>query len=164
MDLGDTYNLSIGQGYVLVTPLQLAVSFMPIANGGTLYQPRMVKAIVDKNREIVEEFKPEIKGEVEIDKNYLEVVREGMRDAVRYGSSVFLSDLPVKTAAKTGTAQISGTKDLFHNWVVVFAPYDKPQIVLTVLVEEVPGIQAAALPVAKEILNWYFNHLTETKD
>ena len=79
-----------------------------------------------------------------------------MREAVTYGSSVLLSSLPVKAAAKTGTAQ-TWQEDIYHNWVTVFAPYDNPEIVLTVLIENVPGWQVAALPVAYEVLNWYFS-------
>ena len=79
-----------------------------------------------------------------------------MRDAVTYGSSVLLNSLPVEAASKTGTAQ-TGQEDIYHNWVTVFAPYDDPEIVLTVLIENVPGMQAASLPVAKEVLSWYFS-------
>ena len=80
-----------------------------------------------------------------------------MRQAVTSpsGSSYLLNSLPVSAAAKTGTAQTQ-VSNIYNNWVTVFAPYENPQIVLTVLVEDVSGIQAAALPVAKEILEWYF--------
>lgn len=153
---GDTYNLSIGQGYLRVTPLEVAVSFGAIANGGKLFQPRMVKAIVDKDKNVVKEFQPKVIRENFIDEKNLKIVREGMREAVVYGSAVILSDLPIKTAAKTGTAQL-GKKGYYHNWVTVFAPYDHPQIVLTIIVEEVPGIHLTSLPVAKEVLKWYFS-------
>jgi len=145
---GDTYYLSIGQGYLTVTPLEVVASFAAIANGGKLLKPRMVKAIVDEKRNIIEEFEPEV-----IREGF--IVREGMREAVVYGSATILKDLPVKVAAKTGTAELS-KKDRYHNWVTVFAPYDNPKIVLTIVVEEVKGIHLAALPVAKEVLGWYF--------
>jgi len=147
---GDTYNLSIGQGDVLATPIQVAASFGVIANGGTLYQPQIVQGVLGG-----QEMRPKIIRENFIDPENLEIVREGMRDAVRYGSSVLLSSLPVKAAAKTGTAQ-TGQQDVYHNWVTVFAPYDNPEIVLTVLIENVPGMQVASLPVANEVLWWYF--------
>ena len=156
---GDTYNLSIGQGYLSITPLQVVASFVPIANGGKLLKPRLVQKIIEGSKTsfvTLKEFKPEIVRENFIDQKNLKIVREGMRDAVIYGSSHILNDLPVKAAAKTGTAQTS-KKDYFHNWVTVFAPYDDPQIVITVLIENVPQEQVAALPVAKEILNWYFS-------
>jgi len=69
-------------------------------------------------------------------------------------SAVLLNTLPVSAAAKTGTAQIG--RDYYHNWITVFAPYDDPQIVLTIMIENVKGFQVAVLPVAKAILEWYF--------
>ncbi|MBL7156019.1 MAG: penicillin-binding protein 2 [Candidatus Pacebacteria bacterium] len=153
---GDTYNLSIGQGYLSITPLQVVSSFSAIANGGNLLKPQLVKNIIDEDKNVVQDFEQYIIRDNFIDNNNLEVVRQGMRDAVIYGSSVMLNDLPVKSAAKTGTAQ-TGKKDYYHNWVTVFAPYDDPEIVLTVIIENVPEEQVAALPTAKEILNWYFS-------
>ena len=70
-------------------------------------------------------------------------------------SAVLLNTLPVKVAAKTGTAE-TPSENVYHNWITVFAPYDDPQIVLTIMIENVEGIRAAALPVAKEVLEWYF--------
>lgn len=147
---GDTYYLSIGQGFILATPLQIAAAFAAIANGGTLYQPQIVQKILDG-----QEFKPKIIRENFIDPENLAIVKEGMREGVVYGSSILLNSLPVETASKTGTAQTQ-EKDVYHNWVTVFAPYDNPQIVLTILIENVSGAQAAALPVAKKALEWYF--------
>ncbi len=154
---GDTYLFSIGQGNVLTTPLQVAASFVPLANGGTLYKPQMVKEIV----EMGEAFPPVVIREEVIDKENIEVVREGMRQAVRWGSAVLLNQLPVSAGAKTGTAQ-TGRKDAqgldyLYSWVTVFAPYDKPEIVLTVMVEDAKEGSLAVLPVAKEALEWYFS-------
>ena len=155
---GDTYNLSIGQGYLSITPLQVATSFVPIANGGKLLKPKIVKEIIEGSKDsfsVVKEFEPEVVRENFISTENLETVREGMREAVIYGSSHILNDLPVKVASKTGTAQ-TPKKDYYHNWVTVFAPYEDPEIVLTVMIENVPKEQVAALPVAKEVLSWYF--------
>lgn len=157
---GDTYNLSIGQGDIMITPIQVVASFAAIANGGTLYKPKVVKEIVDCERNLLEEIKPEIIRENFISPENLEIVREGMRKAVTgigaaQASSVILNSLPVSAAAKTGTAQTS-IPNHYHNWVSVFAPYDNPEIVLTIMFENVPDVQAAALPTAREILNWYF--------
>jgi penicillin-binding protein 2 len=156
---GDTYNLSIGQGYLLITPLEVVNAFSVIANGGTLFQPHVVKEIVDKEKNVVEEIKPEIIRQGFIDPQNFQVVREGMRQAVSginssQASAVFLSSLPVAAAAKTGTAELG--KNIYHNWLTVFAPYDDPEIVLTVMFESVEGVQAVALPAAKTVLNWYF--------
>ena len=159
---GDTYNLSIGQGFLQVTPLEVVNAFSVIANGGTLYQPQVVKEIVDTStgsQKIVEEFGPKIIRQNSIDPNNLQIVREGMRQAVTgenspQASAGLLNSLPVTVAAKTGTAELGNNR--YHNWVTVFAPYENPQIVLTVMIEDVKGDQVAALPVAKEVLNWYF--------
>ncbi len=154
--LGDTYNLSIGQGYLLATPLQVAAAYSAIANGGTLYVPRFAQKIVDGQKNTVAEITPQVLRQGFVDQNNLKIAREGMRQAVTSGSATFLSTLPVAVAAKTGTAQISAASDKYYNWITVFAPYDNPQIVLTVMIEDVQGLSAAVLPVAKETLDWYF--------
>ncbi|GAI36964.1 unnamed protein product, partial [marine sediment metagenome] len=116
--LGDTYNLAIGQGYILVSPLQVAVAFQSIANQGKIFKPRLVK----KNLFSDEEKEIEILKETSINPESIEIVREGMRRAVASpsGSAFFLNDLPVKVAVKTGTAQTS-IKDVYHNWITLFA-------------------------------------------
>ncbi|HCM37018.1 MAG TPA: penicillin-binding protein 2 [Candidatus Wildermuthbacteria bacterium] len=153
---GDTYLFSIGQGNVLATPLQVAASFVPLANGGKLYKPQMVKEIVETGTA----FPPVVIREGIIDKENIEVVREGMRQAVKWGSAVLLNQLSVSSGAKTGTAQ-TGRKDAqgldyLYSWVTVFAPYENPKIVLTVMVEDAKEGSLAVLPVAKEALEWYF--------
>lgn len=153
--VGDSYNMSIGQGYILVTPLQITNSFVAVANGGKLMRPMLVRKIIDENRNVVRIIDPEIVNQDFVNPIHLNIIREGMRDAVSYGSATALASLPVSSAAKTGTAQIP-KPGYFHNWVTVFAPYDNPEIVLTVMVEEVQGIRAAAIPIAQEILQWYF--------
>lgn len=156
---GDTYLLSIGQGDILATPLQVATAFEAIANGGKVLQPQIVQKIVDKDKNLIEGLKPKMIRENIIDPQNLEVVREGMRDAVIYGSSVSLNDLPIKVAAKTGTAQTI-KEGYYHHWLTVFAPYEDPEIVLTITIEDVKGLGGAVLPVAKEILGWYFSQGT----
>lgn len=156
---GNTYHFSIGQGYLQITPLEVVTSFVAIANGGKLLQPQVVKAIVDENKEIVEEFEPKIIRENFIEPANLQVVREGMRRAVSgenspLASAVLLNSLPISSAAKTGTAELGGNR--YHNWITVFAPYEDPEIVLTIMVENVKGLQRAVLFPAKEILEWYF--------
>lgn len=145
--IGDTYNVSIGQGDITVSPLQIAVAIGAIANGGKVFQPQLL-----------ENKKPKIINQNFIQQEFLEVVRKGMREAVIYGSAKALYDLPVKVAGKTGTAQVSKTKAP-HAWFTAFAPYDNPEIVLTILIENGGEGSATAVPVAKEILAWYFNRL-----
>ncbi len=152
---GDTYHLAIGQGDILVTPIQIAVAFSAIANGGKLLKPQVVQKIVDKDKNLVEEIKPEIIRENFIDPENLQIVREGMRGAVTYGTSTILNTLSVNAATKTGTAQ-TPKKDYYHNWITVFAPYENPEIVLTIVMENVKGFRATVTPVAKAILEEYF--------
>lgn len=158
---GDTYNFSIGQGFLGITPLEVVVAFSAIANRGKLLQPLVVQKIIDGEKNVIEEFEPKIIREDFITTSTLQIVREGMRQAVTginspQASAVLLNSLPVSAAAKTGTAELG--KDYYHNWVTVFAPYDDPQIVLTVMIENVKGVQAAALPIAKSVLEWYFTN------
>ncbi|MDD5145285.1 MAG: penicillin-binding protein 2 [Candidatus Pacebacteria bacterium] len=162
--LGDTYNVSIGQGDVLVTPLQMAASFLPIVNGGKLLEPQVVQKIVDSKKNTIESFGTKIIRENFIDPENLEIVREGMRQGVTgenspHASSVTLNTLPVAAAAKTGTAEtgkvINGER-IYNHWITVFAPYDDPQIVLTIVFKDVKGLGGTTLPAAKEILQWYF--------
>jgi penicillin-binding protein 2 len=152
---GDTYHLSIGHGYLLVTPLQVALAFSAIANGGKLLKPQVVKKIVDEKENLIKEFKPETIREDFIDQKDLQIVKEGMREAVIYGTAKILKNLPEKVACKTGTVE-SGKKGYYHHWIAVFAPYENPEIVLVILAEEIKGWQSAVLPVAKEVLKWYF--------
>ena len=156
---GDTYNLSIGQSDLETTPIQVAAAYCAIANGGTLYQPQIVNKIVSgDSSELIKQFQPQIVRSGFIDPQNLEIVREGMRDGVDkpYGLSGTLNSLPVEVAAKTGTAEI-GAANHYNVWSSVFAPYDSPQIVLVVTAENVNGLGAVTLPVAKDVLNWYFS-------
>lgn len=170
---GNTYYLSIGQEFLLATPLQVAASFAAIANGGKLLQPHLVHKIIDgsiNSSQVIKEIEPKIIRQNFINSENFEIVRQGMRQAVSgenspQASSVFLNSLPVRAAAKTGTAE-TGRKEkgekIYHNWVTIFAPYDNPQIVLTVMIENVRGDQVVVLPAAKEILNWYFSEQRTT--
>jgi len=159
--LGHTYHFSIGQGAFAVTPLQVAEAFSAIANKGILYEPRVVQKILKgspDSPQAVEEIESRIRRQEFFKKENIEVVREGMKQAVTSpsGSSFILNTLPVSAAAKTGTAQTS-KPGYNHAWVTVFAPYKDPQIVLTIVVESVKENQIAALPVAREVLDWYFS-------
>lgn len=155
--LGRTYHFSIGQGFFAIPPLQVNTAFGAIANGGTLYRPRLVKEIIGKEGAEPQEKKI-IREDFAGEENF-EVVREGMRQAVTSpeGTAHLLNDLSVTAAAKTGTAEVgSPDYDYYHDWIVAFAPYEDPEIVLTVLVEEVEGQQITANKTGKEILEYYF--------
>jgi penicillin-binding protein 2 len=153
--VGDTYHFAIGQGDVIVTPLQVANYTAAIANGGTLYEPHLVSKILDTNNNEVRKIEPKIIRNNFIDTDSLRIVREGMRQTITAGSAQSLQIVPVPVAGKTGTAQWS-TKKNPHAWFIGFAPYDKPQLVITVLVEEGVEGSTMAAPIARDILNWYF--------
>ena len=152
--IGDTYHLAIGQGDLLVTPLQVNSWTGVFANGGILYKPRLAKTFVHPNGNL-SAIEAEIINSNFLKKDTLEAVRQGLRDGVLYGTSSSLQELQVSAAGKTGTAQWGRNKRP-HAWFTGFAPYNKPEVAITVLVEE--GVEGSkiAISVAKEILWWYF--------
>lgn len=153
--IGDTYHLAIGQGDLLVTPLQMARATSTIANGGYPYEPQLILKTYISGTDLQEHPYEQKKPERILDSGVIEVVRQGMREAVEYGSARRLQELPVTSAGKTGTAQF-GTEDKTHSWFTAFAPYNNPEIAITVLVEAGGGGHEAALPVALETMKWYF--------
>ncbi len=155
--IGDTYHVSIGQGDVLVTPLQVASYTTALANGGTLLAPRLATKILDSQNQLVREIPPKIINQDFVDDYNMNIVRDGMRQAVTIGSGRYLNSLPVTAAGKTGTAQWSSRKNT-HAWFIAFAPYENPEIAITVLLEEGGEGSAVAVPVAYDILNWYFSN------
>ncbi len=154
--LGDTYNYAIGQGYLLISPLQVATAFQAIANDkGTIFKPRIVKEILGEESKV---FQPEILRQLQLSQENIEIVRQGMRQAVTSagGSAVMMSSLPVSLAVKTGTAQTSRENTL-HNWITLFAPYEDPEILMVMMIENVEGARIVAQTAAYEVLNWYFS-------
>lgn len=149
--LGDTYNLSIGQGYLLGTPLQAAMIMSYFATA-KVYQPHFVKSI--KNGEQEEVYQPKVLLENLIDENNFNIIREGLRETVVSGTAQSLQSVAVEVAGKTGTAQFNKNKTP-HSWFASFAPYNDPAIVTLVLVEE-GGDRGLAVTVARQFLEWYF--------
>lgn len=142
--VGDTYNLSIGQGDLLVTPMQVAAYTAAIANGGYRVEPHFARTGTSTNR-----------GERLADASVIETVRLGMRDGVTLGSGRALSAMPFSIAGKTGTAQWHSERN-YHAWFTSFAPFDDPEIVVTVLLEEGGEGSETAVPVARDILQaWW---------
>ena len=151
--IGDTYNVSIGQGDILVTPLQVAAYTSAIANGGILYVPEVADYFVSDSQE--QQIEPKILQQRVASPESLEIVRQGLRMAVTTGSARLLSYLPFKVAGKTGTAQ-GGIDRPNHAWFTGFAPYADPSIAITVLVEEGGEGSSTAVPIAKEIFGWWY--------
>jgi len=151
--IGDTYNFSIGQGDVLVTPLQMAHVIATIANGGTRYQPHIATGFQDNDGQV--EKIPVPSSEIKtLKKEDIKTVQEAMRRAVTEGSARRLSLLPISAAGKTGTAQWSSTGTT-HAWFIGYAPFENPQIVIVVLGEKCGEGSVFAAPVAYEILSWW---------
>lgn len=153
--IGDTYHLSIGQGDMLVTPLQVAAYTSVFANGSSLYRPHLVKQIISHENEVVSEIQPEVVRKDFIDPININVVREGMRQTVTNGSARRLNTLKKTSAGKTGTAQWSSKKDP-HAWFTGFAPYEKPEIAFVFLVEEGKEGSVITISIAHDFLEWYF--------
>ncbi|TSC84835.1 MAG: penicillin-binding protein 2 [Parcubacteria group bacterium Gr01-1014_13] len=151
--VGDTYNLSIGQGDLLVTPLQVAVWTAAVANGGQLVQPHLADKLEEPvtDKEVSLKFN---KQSVPISPENFAIVRQGMKDCVSYGSCQMMKSLPFASGGKTGTAQWNSNKEN-HAWFTAFAPFDSPKIVVTVLIEE--GVEGAVVaePVARDFLAWW---------
>ncbi|MFA6422186.1 MAG: penicillin-binding protein 2 [Candidatus Buchananbacteria bacterium] len=152
--IGDTYHLSIGQGDLLVTPLQVNNYTSAIANGGKLYKPHLLHQInfYDGQFEIV---KPEIIRQDFVHPGNINIIREGMRETIVSGSARSLSSLPVEVAGKTGTAQWNTTKPN-HAWFTGFAPFNNPTFCITVLVEQGGEGSSIAVPIAHEIFDFWF--------
>ena len=153
--IGDDYHAAIGQGFVTATPLQILTSIATIGNGGILREPRLVSHIRDASGKLSPVESPVVRRDF-VDANILRIVREGMRETVTEGTAQPLRDLPVTVAGKTGTAQFGTGKDT-HGWFVSFAPYEKPEIALIVLVEGQGEEGYNAVPVTKEVYQWYFD-------
>ncbi len=154
--IGDTYHLAIGQGDLNVTPLQVAAYTAAFANSGKLMQPHLVKTIITSKTGEKREVAPNPVRQDFVNPYNMKIVREGMRQTVLAGSARSLQTVPVAVAGKTGTAQWSSKKDP-HAWFTGFAPYDEPTIALTILVEEGKEGSAIAVPIAREVLSWYFS-------
>ncbi|MBI4215671.1 MAG: penicillin-binding protein 2 [Parcubacteria group bacterium] len=154
--IGDTYHLAIGQGDILVTPLQVAAYTAVFANNGTLYRPHLLFKIIS-SKTADQQVPPSILRQDIISQKNLNVVRLGMRKAVTSGSARSLNRSPLAIAGKTGTAQW-GSQKKPHAWFTSFAPFERPKIVVTVLVEEGGEGSETAVPIAEEIYYWYWKN------
>lgn len=164
--LGDTYNVSIGQGDLLITPIELINYIAAIANGGKMQKPFIAQKIISGNENVFYEAQPAVLNDYSDLYSFIKEIQKGMIDAVAkpYGTAYLLNDLPVKVAAKTGTAQIEGNKKINAFFVGYLpdealaktgVPLDK-QIAILVLIENAEEGSLNAVPVAKDVFNWYY--------
>lgn len=138
---GDTVNTSIGQGYLQVSPMQMANVVAMVSNAGKVYRPHLVKAVVDPVTNTVEESKPEILYESNIAPEVWTQVQDDMRGVITEGTAaVVITTKAVKVAGKTGTAEDGSKGSSNHSWFVAYAPWDDPdpmnRIVVAVQVEK----------------------------
>ncbi|MDI6710551.1 MAG: penicillin-binding protein 2 [Thermoanaerobacterales bacterium] len=159
----DTLNMSIGQGYNLYTPLQLANYIATLANGGTRYKPYLVKQVVSPDGRVVREFKPEAVGRDGLSPGARQAILKGMRMVTQPGGTGYglFRDFPVATAGKTGTAEVFGHQA--HGLYVAFAPFEKPDIAVAVIVEHGRHGSSTAGLVARDMIAAYLRLPVKTE-
>jgi penicillin-binding protein 2 len=155
---GDAINLSIGQGFMTVTPLQLAVAYSAIANGGTLYAPRVVDRIESPDGDVIRKFSPQFTGTLPIPRRQVLYLRNALKGVTRFGTarSAFegfpLGQIPV--AGKTGTADILPLQPT--SWFAAIAPADHPKYVVIGMVEQGGHGSTTAAPLVRRVLEGLF--------
>ncbi len=165
---GETISVSIGQGYSLVTPIQIAVLTAAVANGGTLFRPILVRRIDESDGTVLETFTPEITGQLPVSPRNLKLIRNALRGVVHDPRGTgFRARLPgIKVAGKTGTAQVvrlKARKDSKeqqtrprtlrdHAWFIAFAPFEEPSIAVVVLAEHAGQGGSRYAPLAKALI------------
>lgn len=148
---GDTVNMAIGQGDLLVTPLQLAVAYGAIANGGTVYKPHVAKEVVNSEGKVVYEVKPTAIRKIPVPPEAIAAMREGLHQVTVSGTAAAaFSGFPMPVAGKTGTAEVQGKDDFA--WFVGYAPADDPKYLAAVVIEQGGHGGSAAAPVVRSIL------------
>ncbi len=165
---GDTYNLSIGQGFLTVTPLQMLNAVNVVANGGTLYRPQIVHHVIDPAGNVVDGFEPQIIRTLPISAEHWSLIQQGMEGAVAYGTSQRTQIEGLRVAGKTGTAQfcddiMCGTPGEYdqpeHAWFAAYASREDvaaPEVSVIVFLYNGGEGSVASVPVAHDILEHYF--------
>lgn len=166
--LGETLSCVIGQSYILATPLQLALSYSAIANGGEIFRPFLVKEIFNNAGDITYQGKPQLKSKAEISEKTFEIIRKGLYEVVnkRKGTAWYRRGRGIEMAGKTGTSQVlrltadnvyNKCEDLpygerRHGVFVAFAPYRNPRIAVASIVEHGCHGSSAAAPVVEKVV------------
>jgi len=164
---GETLPVAIGQGYTLLTPIQLTAMIAATATNGQLYRPHLVKKIIDPDGKLIREFKPEVIASIDIKPASFRAVKEGLLAVVNEpkGTGAAARLYEVKVAGKTGTSQVVKQRDKKgdvpyqyrdHALFVAFAPYEAPEVAVAVVIEHGEHGGAAAAPIAGAILRKYF--------
>ena len=144
--IGDTYHTAIGQYGFQVTPMEMARAVAAIANNGKLLTPHLVLSDFEKENQI---------SLIDLKKEYFDIVRQGMREAVTYGTALALNVPYAEVAAKTGTAQIGIAKNKVNSWVIGFFPYTNPKYAFVMMMEAGPSTNSTgASSIMRELLDW----------
>ena len=147
--LAETFDASIGQGFTLATPLQMALVMSEAANGGKKYRPYLVKDIIALDGTVIKHFDPVVERDLNIDPAVISLVQEGLHEVSTVGTAAAMfKDFPVPIAGKTGTAENSHGRD--HGWFVAYGPFDNPNIAVAVIVENA-GYGGLLLPYLLDI-------------
>lgn len=162
---GETISAAIGQGYVTVTPLQMASLVGTVANNGVSYRPRLVQAVMDRTSGNLQELPAVPRGKINAKPETFRVIKEALADVVTKGTATRAKSSMVTIGGKTGTAQVAALrtgpeenipkKFRDHAWFVAFAPVESPKIAVAVLAEHMGHGGAAAAPLAKEVIETY---------
>lgn len=163
---GDTLPVSIGQGYLVVTPIQHAFALAALVNGGTLYHPQIVKKVVStQNDKEEKQYPAKIVRKLEIDPEILKVVMGYAEGVVQHkeGTGHKAAFEQIRVGGKTGTAQVRSLRfnqdeEKFrdHAWFIGFAPAEDPQIVVSVIVENGGHGGTTAAPVTRDVMEVFF--------
>ncbi|MGD8585184.1 MAG: penicillin-binding protein 2 [Chloroflexota bacterium] len=170
---GDDYNMGIGQGFVTSTPLQVAQMAAVVANGGFLYRPTIIHHITDSEGNIVQPFEPEVLNSINVDRQWLDIVAEGMREVNQEGGTgtsytTWLDEFGVTTAGKTGSAEYCDNIAIergwckegeilpTHSWYVGYAPFENPEIVVVAFIFNGGEGSQWAAPAVREVMAAYF--------
>jgi penicillin-binding protein 2 len=159
---GDNIQLATGQGDLQTNPLQMAIAYAALGNGGTVVTPHVGMEIEDAAGRVQKEFDPGPRRHLKIDSGTRSVILEGLHDAAQGPggtSHVVFDSFPIEVAGKTGTAERPGHAD--QSWYAVLAPYPNPRIVTVVTIEEGGFGAESAAPAAKQILEAFFRHQLE---
>jgi penicillin-binding protein 2 len=154
---GDTMNMGIGQGYMLETPVRNISIFSSIAMNGTLWRPHLLKASVDPVTKAETVTTPVVQDTLGISSTTLAAVRKGLNRVSKTGGMTRIQVGNIEICAKTGTAE-TGTVNLYHTWVVAFAPMDNPQIAVLLMYENSPYARSTMMaPLVHQMLQQYFD-------
>jgi penicillin-binding protein 2 len=170
---GDDYNMGIGQGFVTSTPLQVAQMAAVVANGGFLYRPTIIHHMTDSEGNIVQPFEPEVLNSVDVDRQWLDIVAEGMRQVNQEGGTgasftPWLDEFGITSAGKTGTSEYCDNIAIergwckegqilpTHSWYVGYAPFENPEIVVVAFIFNAGEGSQWAGPVVRETMAAYF--------